>query len=93
MELEIQNAETEARLRERAIHPSQQFRASGKIGEDGGGGGGGGGGVRGTTELAMWILSQGPYVKVQGPRELREEVEDLLTKALRQYGHSAISGS
>jgi predicted DNA-binding transcriptional regulator YafY len=89
VELEIQNAETEARLRERTIHPSQQFRASGEIGEDGYRKAIMTMDVRGTTELAMWILSQGPYVKVQGPRDLREEVEGLLTKALRQYGHSA----
>ena len=44
--------------------------------------------VRGTTELAMWILSQAPYVKVLGPLTLRKEVEGFLARSLKQYGTS-----
>ncbi|MGH7859814.1 MAG: helix-turn-helix transcriptional regulator, partial [Candidatus Binatia bacterium] len=65
IELEIQNAETAARLRERTIHPSQSFLEPGRSGRDkavlrmr----------VRGTKELLWWIVSLGPYVKVLRPK-------------------------
>ncbi|MGH7821154.1 MAG: WYL domain-containing protein [Candidatus Binatia bacterium] len=86
--LEIQKKETEARLKERIIHPSQEFlpplEGAGRDGD----------GyrkarmrmtVRGTEELAMWILHQGPYVKVLEPESLRRRVEELLEQSLGLY--------
>jgi predicted DNA-binding transcriptional regulator YafY len=86
VEIEIQNAETEARLRERVIHPSQVFRKSKEVAPDGYHKQVLAMRVRGTTELAMWILSHGPYIKVLKPRELREEVEGMLSNCLGLYG-------
>jgi hypothetical protein len=76
VELAINNAETEAYLRERRIHPSQRFsqgydgrtRLELK--------------VRGTTELANWLLSLSPYIEVIRPLELREELRARLREAL-----------
>lgn len=85
--LEIQNAETETRLRERVFQPGQTFKKSSAAGVDGyqkrllsmk---------VKGTTELAMWVLSQGPYVKVLEPPTLKEEVQRLLSNSLGLYAH------
>ncbi|MEA2625798.1 MAG: hypothetical protein QOD06_1843 [Candidatus Binatota bacterium] len=89
VELEIQNRETEARLRERTIHPTQRFlepRPDSTPGPDGyrktrlwmk---------VRGTTELATWILSHGPYLQVLAPEKLRTDVRTLLEQARALYG-------
>ena len=41
--------------------------------------------VRGTTELASWILSLGPWVKVVRPPQLREDVGALLANAAALY--------
>jgi proteasome accessory factor B len=86
--LEIQNRETEARLKERIIHPSQVFlppAAGAKPGEDRYRKARMKMKVRGTTELAMWVLNQGPYVRVLEPEDLRKEVERLLEDSLRLY--------
>jgi predicted DNA-binding transcriptional regulator YafY len=85
VELEIQNPETETRLRERTIHPSQKFRRSKETGENGYRKCVLSMDVRGTTELAMWILTHGPYVKVLEPLSLRKEVERMLSGALGLY--------
>lgn len=76
VELAINNAETEAYLRERRIHPSQRY----SVGADGrtrlait---------VRGTTELANWILGLCPYVEVIRPVELREEIRGRLQEGV-----------
>lgn len=83
--LEIQNAETETRLKERRIHSSQKFSKSSVVGPDGyrkaiirmr---------VRGMAELAPWVLSHSPYLKVLEPESLRREVEDLLSESLGLY--------
>lgn len=71
--------ETEALLRSRMVHPSQQFyhRAGGStvLAMT----------VKGTTELRNWILSMGPWIEVLKPAELRAEVADLLLKASSLY--------
>jgi len=79
VELLILNPETAAYLSSRRLHPTQQFQAR----RDGttlltmr---------VRGTTELAAWVLSLGPYVQVLRPKGLRDEVASLLETAARLY--------
>jgi proteasome accessory factor B len=76
----IRNAETEALLRARTIHPSQEFerRRDGKTVLTMT--------VRGTTELRNWVLSLGPWVEVLEPGSLRKEIGDLLSEAMSLYG-------
>ena len=86
VELEIQDPGTEARLRERTIHPTQEFLPSrGEPGPDGyrrpvlrmr---------VRGTAELLWWIVGLGPFVKVLAPESLRHEVAAQLEAARSLY--------
>jgi predicted DNA-binding transcriptional regulator YafY len=79
VELLLLNPETAAFLSARQVHPTQRFRAlrngTTQLSMM----------VRGTTELASWILSLGPYVKVLRPRDLREEVHSLLARAAALY--------
>ena len=35
--------------------------------------------------IKMWLLSQGPWVKVISPEDFRDEVKYRLRKALEQY--------
>ncbi|MBM4268127.1 MAG: WYL domain-containing protein [Deltaproteobacteria bacterium] len=79
VELAINNAETEAYLRERRIHPTQRFspRDDGRTRFELE--------VRGTTELANWILSLCPYVEVIRPVELREEIRERLGEGLARH--------
>ena len=35
--------------------------------------------------IKMWLLSQGPWVKVVAPEDFRDEVKYRLKKALEQY--------
>ncbi len=74
------NPETAAFLAARRIHPTQQFRrrhdGTTQLTMM----------VRGTTELASWILSLGPYVKVLRPRALHDEICESLQSAARLYG-------
>ena len=79
VELAIVNAQTEAYLRKRTVHPSQTF----DTGSDGrarlvmt---------VRGTVELANWIMSLTPWVEVVRPAELRDEVARRLEEAAARY--------
>jgi len=79
VDLRIRNDETLRFLRARRIHPTQRFRR----GPDGtthltmr---------VRGTTELANWVLSHTPYIQVLRPRALREEVAARLREAAALY--------
>ncbi len=69
-------------LRSRAIHPTQRFhrRADGKTTLTMT--------VRGTTELKSWILGHGPWIEVLKPRELRNEVADLLRSAAQLYARN-----
>ncbi len=71
--------ESEALLRSRVVHPSQQFRrrADGSTVLTMT--------VKGTTELRNWILSMGPWIEVLKPDELRAEVADLLREASSLY--------
>ncbi len=80
VELAIENGLTEAYLRERRIHKTQRF-SKGKDGRTrlhlr----------VRGTVELANWILSLSPYVEVVRPPELRAEIRSRLAAALARHG-------
>lgn len=79
VELLLLNEDTAAFLSSRQIHPTQRFskRRDGttRLTMT----------VRGTTELASWILSLGPWVKVVRPRALREEVGELLASAVALY--------
>ena len=79
VELAIVNAQTEAYLQKRTVHPSQRFER----GSDGrlrlvmt---------VRGTVELANWIMSLTPWVEVLRPAELREEIARRLEATRRRY--------
>lgn len=80
VELEIQNPETESRLAERVIHPSQEIvRRRGRkpvLRMR----------VRGLAELANWVLGYGGYLKVLAPAELRDEVRRRLREASALYG-------
>lgn len=79
VELAIVNAQTEAYLEKRTVHPSQRFER----GPDGrlrlvmt---------VRGTVELANWVMSLAPWVEVLRPPELREEIARRLADASARY--------
>ena len=75
----IHNAETEAYLRERNIHPTQKFakRRDGRTILTMT--------VRGTTELRNWVLGFGPWLEVLKPPALRRELAALLQAASRNY--------
>lgn len=76
VELEIQNRETELRLRERLVHPTQEFveAPAGALPGDAARKVVLRMRVRGTVELLWWILGQGPYLKVLKPASLRDRV-------------------
>jgi predicted DNA-binding transcriptional regulator YafY len=79
VELKIHSEQTEAYVRSRTIHPSQQFahrRDGATIMTMT---------VRGTTELANWIMSMGPWIEVLKPAALRTEIAQRHTKAARLY--------
>lgn len=80
VELAVLNEQTEAYLGKRTLHPSQRSER----GEDGrlrivmr---------VRGTVELANWVMSLTPWVEVLRPLELREEIRSRLAEASARYG-------
>lgn len=73
------SAETDARLRARTIHPSQQV----SIGRDGrallrlk---------LKGTAELANWIMAMSPFIKVLEPKSLRDEIRARIRDSARVY--------
>jgi proteasome accessory factor B len=82
VELLLLNPETAAFLSARRIHPTQQFRRrrdgttvlTMK--------------VRGTAELASWILSLAPWVKVLRPAHLQQEIAGRLHDAAQLYEKS-----
>lgn len=41
--------------------------------------------VRGTTELANWVLRYAPWIEVVRPRELREHVRERIQEAAAVY--------
>jgi proteasome accessory factor B len=75
----LHNAETEALLRARTIHASQEFerRRDGKTVLSMT--------VRGTMELRNWVLGLGPWAEVLEPAGLRKEVGKLLSEAATLY--------
>ena len=79
VELLLLKPETVAYLSSRRLHPTQEFRprrdGSTLLTMT----------VRGTAELAFWILSLGPWVKVLKPRELRDDVAQKLKQAASLY--------
>lgn len=79
VEILVHGAETEAYLRSRRIHPTQQLRRrrDGKAVLTMS--------VRGTEELRNWVLGFGPYLEVLKPRSLRDEVAASLRAAAAQY--------
>ena len=82
VELLITSPETAAYLASRRLHPTQRFRKrrDGKTVLTMT--------VRGTTELASWILSLSPYVEVVRPGELRAQIKAQLGRARRLYGRT-----
>jgi predicted DNA-binding transcriptional regulator YafY len=79
VELLIRSAEGVALLKARRIHRTQKFveRPDGTTVLTMT--------VRGTAELANWILSLGPHVEVLAPEALRAEVADALRRAASAY--------
>ena len=82
VELKIHSAQTEAYVRSRTIHRSQRFshRRDGTTIMTMT--------VRGTTELANWIMSMGPWIEVLKPAALRKEIAQRHAKAARLYRES-----
>jgi proteasome accessory factor B len=79
VELVIRNAQTLAYLKPRRIHPTQTLEEHGD-------------GtailrmtVRGTEELASWVMSMAPWVEVVKPESLRTRVKEMLEEGLRLY--------
>jgi predicted DNA-binding transcriptional regulator YafY len=79
VELKIHSEQTEAYVRSRTIHRSQRFahRRDGTTILTMT--------VKGTTELANWIMSMGPWVEVLKPAALRKEIAQRHAKAARLY--------
>jgi predicted DNA-binding transcriptional regulator YafY len=79
VELRIHSEQTAAYVRSRTIHRSQRFarRRDGTtiITMT----------VRGTTELANWIMSMGPWIEVLKPTALRKEIAQRHVDASRLY--------
>ncbi len=79
VDLRILNEATLGYLRARRIHPTQRFKkqADGTTMLSMR--------VRGTTELANWVLSHAPWIEVVRPRGLHLEVKARLAEALARY--------
>jgi predicted DNA-binding transcriptional regulator YafY len=79
VELKIHSEQTEAYVRSRTIHRSQRFarRRDGTTLMTMT--------VKGTTELANWIMSMGPWIEVLKPAALRKEIAQRHAKAARLY--------
>jgi predicted DNA-binding transcriptional regulator YafY len=79
VELKILSEQTEAYVRSRTIHRSQHFahRRDGTTIMTMT--------VKGTTELANWIMSIGPWIEVLKPAALRKEIAQRHAKAARLY--------
>jgi len=79
VELKIHSEQTEAYVRSRTIHRSQRFarRRDGTTIMTMT--------VKGTTELANWIMSMGPWIEVLKPAALRKEIAQRHAKAARLY--------
>jgi proteasome accessory factor B len=79
VELKIHSEQTQAYVRSRTIHQSQRFshRRDGTTIMTMT--------VRGTTELANWIMSMGPWIEVLKPASLRKEIAQRHAGAARLY--------
>jgi predicted DNA-binding transcriptional regulator YafY len=79
VELKIHSGQTAAYVRSRTIHPSQRFahRRDGTTIMTMT--------VKGTTELANWITSMGPWIEVLKPAALRKEIAQRHARAARLY--------
>jgi predicted DNA-binding transcriptional regulator YafY len=79
VELKIHSEQTAVYVRSRTIHPSQRFshRRDGTTIMTMT--------VRGTTELANWIMSMAPWIEVLKPAVLRKEIAQRHAKAARLY--------
>jgi proteasome accessory factor B len=79
VELLVMNPETLAYLESRLVHPTQRFRKrrDGKAVLSMT--------VRGTEELKNWVLGFGPYLQVLKPKELRQQVAELVSAASSLY--------
>jgi predicted DNA-binding transcriptional regulator YafY len=79
VELKIHNEQTKAYVRSRTIHRSQRFthRRDGTTIMTMT--------VKGTTELANWIMSMGAWIEVLKPAALRKTIADRHAKAARLY--------
>jgi len=79
VELKILSEQTEAYVRSRTIHRSQHFahRRDGTTIMTMT--------VKGTTELANWIMSMAPWIEVLKPIALRKEIAQRHAKAARLY--------
>ncbi len=79
VELKIHNEQTEAYVRSRTIHRTQKFtkRRDGTtiMTMD----------IKGTTELANWIMSMGPWIEVLKPLALRKDIARRHAEASRMY--------
>lgn len=79
VELKIHNQQTEAYVRSRTIHRTQKFtrRRDGTtiMTMD----------IRGTTELANWIMSMGPWIEVLKPLALRKDIAHRHAEASMMY--------
>ncbi len=80
VELLIHSAQTEAYIRSRTIHRSQKFArlSDGRTIMTMT--------VRGTTELANWIMTMSPWLEVVKPAALREEIARRHAESSRLYG-------
>jgi proteasome accessory factor B len=79
VEILIHSRETEAYVRSRTMHRTQQFkrRRDGKTTMTMT--------VRGTTELANWIMAMAPWVEVLKPAALRKEIAQRHARAAVRY--------
>lgn len=83
VELLLVNAETASLLSSRQISPTQKFRrrrdGTTVLSMT----------VKGTAELASWILSLSPFVKVLRPTSLRDEITERARETMRLYERSS----
>jgi len=79
VELLVHNDDTVAYLAQRKIHPTQRVakRADGRTTVTMR--------VRGTAELANWVLASAPWIEVLRPAELRQEIESRARAAARRH--------
>ena len=79
VELRVHNAQTLAYLKPRRLHPTQKLEELGdgtaRLTMT----------VRGTEELATWVMSMAPWVEVVKPESLRSTVQAMLREGLELY--------